>query len=52
LSEKIELKVYDFVSDGEQAKSYRIERIPATAVTGEKDYGIRFYGLTAGYEFT
>lgn len=52
MSEKIKLQVYDFISDNDKAKSHRIERIPATAVTGERDYGIRFYGLTAGYEFT
>lgn len=52
LSEKIELQVYDLVSNSDDAKSYGIDKIPATAVIGEKDYGIRFYGLTAGYEFT
>ncbi|UCD26867.1 MAG: FAD-dependent oxidoreductase, partial [Candidatus Bathyarchaeota archaeon] len=52
LSEKFELQVYDFVSDSNIAKSYGIERVPATVVVGEHDYGIRFYGLTAGYEFT
>lgn len=52
LSEKIELQVYDFVSNGNEAKIYGIDKMPATAVLGEKDYGIRFYGLTAGYEFT
>jgi len=52
LSENIKLKVYDFVKDGDQSIKYNIERIPATAVIGKKDYGIRFYGLTAGYEFS
>lgn len=52
LSEKITLKVYDISSDVNGVKSYGIERVPATAVIGKDDYGIRFYGLTAGYEFT
>ena len=26
--------------------------VPATAVVGEKDYGIRFYGVPMGYEFS
>jgi alkyl hydroperoxide reductase subunit F len=52
LSEKIELKVYDIISEGDEVESYGIERTPATAVLGDKDYGIRFYGLSAGYEFT
>ncbi len=52
LSKKLELQIYDFVSNSEEAKSYGIGKIPATLVIGEKDHGIRFYGLTAGYEFT
>ena len=52
LSDKLELKVYDFVLNGDEVTSYRIDKIPATALVGKKDYGIRFYGLTAGYEFT
>jgi len=51
LSDKLELKVYDFVLHGDEAMSFKIDKIPATAVIGEKDYHIRFYGLTAGYEF-
>ena len=51
LSNKLELEVYDFVLNGDQVMNYRIDQIPATAVIGEKDHGIRFYGLTAGYEF-
>ena len=51
LSKKLELEVYDFVLNGDQVMNYRIDKIPATAVIGERDNGIRFYGLTAGYEF-
>jgi len=52
LSEKLKLEVYDFVLNGEQALDYKIDKIPATVPIGETDFGIRFYGLTAGYEFT
>ncbi len=52
LSDKLELIVYDFIMHGDEARNYRIDKIPALAVVGKKDYGIRFYGLTAGYEFT
>ncbi|MGD0979209.1 MAG: FAD-dependent oxidoreductase [Candidatus Bathyarchaeia archaeon] len=52
LSSKLELTVYDFVLHGDEAISYKIDKIPATAVIGKRDYGIRFYGLTAGYEFS
>lgn len=52
LSDKIESEVHDFVADAELAKSYGVDKIPATLVVGEKDHGIRFYGVPAGYEFT
>ena len=52
LSEKIFLDIYDFVKDAEIVKKYNIDKIPATAILGERDYGIRFYGVPAGYEFT
>jgi glutaredoxin-like protein len=51
LSNRLELKKYDFVLNGDEVTGYRIDKIPATAVVGKKDYGIRFYGLTSGYEF-
>jgi len=51
LSNKIKVEVYDFVKDSEKAKEYRIDKVPAIAVLGKKDYGIRFYGLAYGYEF-
>ncbi|MEN9979064.1 MAG: thioredoxin family protein [candidate division WOR-3 bacterium] len=52
LSDKIVLSVHDFQQDKEMVEKYRIERVPALVVEGEKDYGIRFYGIPAGYEFT
>ncbi|MDJ0763619.1 MAG: thioredoxin family protein [Myxococcota bacterium] len=52
LSGKIALEVRDFVKDADVAKKLGIDKIPAIAVIGEKDYGIRFYGIPAGYEFT
>jgi glutaredoxin-like protein len=52
LSEKISLEVYDFVKDADVVKQYGIDKIPSTIVIGDRDYGIRFYGVPAGYEFT
>lgn len=51
LSEKLGLEVYDLVKDVEECRKYDISRVPGTAIIGEKDYGIRFYGVTSGYEF-
>jgi len=51
LSDKVQAEVHDFVADAELAKQYGIDKVPAIVVLGEKDYGIRIYGLPYGYEF-
>lgn len=51
LSPKLKVKVYDFVKNGDEAIKYNIKKIPAVAVIGSKDYGVRYYGVPAGYEF-
>ncbi len=51
LSDKIRLEIYNFQLDKAQVAQYRVDKIPATVVTGAKDYGIRFYGIPLGYEF-
>ena len=50
LSDNISLELYDFVADSEKAKAYGIEKIPALAIIGKKDYGVRIYGIPYGYE--
>jgi glutaredoxin-like protein len=52
LSDKVSLEVHDFVADKDLAERYGVDKIPATVLIGEKDYGIRFFGVPAGYEFT
>jgi glutaredoxin-like protein len=51
LSEKIHLDVYNFQLDRDQVEAFGVDKIPATVVMGERDYGIRFYGIPSGYEF-
>ena len=51
LNDNITVDVYDFVEDQAQVEAYGIDKIPATVVMGDRDYGIRFYGVPAGYEF-
>jgi len=48
----LSLEIHNFRKDVEQAGKYNITRVPATVIEGEKDYGIRFYGLPSGYEFS
>jgi len=50
LSDKITAQVYDFSKDASIAKEYGIDKIPAIAIIGKKDYGVRIYGVPYGYE--
>src|SRR5438876_11873070 len=52
LSDKLSVEVYNFLLDKEKVAEYKVDKVPATAVRDGKDYGIRFYGLTAGSEFS
>ena len=52
ISPKIRVEIYDYVKDQMKVKEFRIDKIPAMVVMGSKDYGIRFYGVPIGYEFT
>ena len=51
LSDKISVEVYDLMKDEAQAQKYNVDKIPATVVVGDRDYGMRFYGIPSGYEF-
>ncbi|MCX7994554.1 MAG: thioredoxin family protein [candidate division WOR-3 bacterium] len=52
LNEKISIEIFDFLKDKEKVEKYRIDKIPATVIEGDDDYGIRFFGIPAGYEFS
>ena len=52
LTDKATVEVLNLVLDREKADAYGVDRVPAVVVEGAKDYGIRFFGLPAGYEFT
>ncbi len=51
LTDKIKIEVYDFEEHKDKAMEYGIDKIPAIALLGDKDYGIRFFGIPTGYEF-
>lgn len=56
LSDKLSLEVKNLVIDKEDAQLYDVDKVPAIAVVGvedgkDVDYGIRFFGIPAGYEF-
>ena len=64
LADEITLQTYNFAVDQAQVFEYKIARVPAVAVVRvetamvdgvatarDRDYGIRYYGVPAGYEF-
>ncbi|MCJ7559680.1 thioredoxin family protein [Candidatus Bathyarchaeota archaeon] len=50
LNDKITVEIYDFMADADKVKEYEIDKIPALAIIGKKDYGVRIYGIPYGYE--
>ena len=50
LSDKLSVEVYDFMKNADKAKEYCVDKIPALAIIGAKDYGVRIYGIPYGYE--
>ncbi len=53
LSDKIKLETYNFINDKEIADKFGIDKVPGIVVMSEDiDYGIRYYGIPAGYEFS
>jgi glutaredoxin-like protein len=52
IDERIKIQIHDFKDDKAEVEKYKIDKIPATVVANGKDFGIRFYGLPAGYEFS
>ncbi len=50
LSDQISVEEFNIVLDTDQVEAYGIRRVPAIAVVGEADTGIRFYGVPDGHE--
>lgn len=54
INDNINLEIKDFVKNKDEADKYGVDKIPATVVLDEnkKDFGIKFYGIPSGYEFS
>jgi len=50
ITQKIAFVSYNFAINKEKDSKYRIFTVPALAIIGEKDYGIRYYGYPRGTE--
>jgi alkyl hydroperoxide reductase subunit AhpF len=51
LSSQITIEEHNFLLEGALAADLGVDRVPAIAVMGAHDYGIRFFGIPSGYEF-
>jgi len=51
LSDKIQVEVLNPQIDRDRARQYNVDRVPAIIVEGERDYGMRYFGIPGGYEF-
>lgn len=51
LSERVRVEEYGLLSHAGEAQRYRVRQVPAIVFLGREDYGIRYLGLPAGYEF-
>jgi len=52
LSDQISVETLNLAIDRERAEAYGVDQVPAIVVEGARDYGIRFYGVPTGYEFS
>ena len=52
LDDRLSVEVLNPHIEREQAQAYGIEVTPSVVVEGARDYGIRFFGIPAGYEFS
>jgi alkyl hydroperoxide reductase subunit AhpF len=52
LSDQITVEALNLAIDRERAEAYGVDQVPAIVVEGSRDYGIRFYGVPLGYEFS
>ena len=52
ISENLTLETFNYLLDQEKVAEYGVDKVPATVIRNGKDYGIRFFGMPAGYEFS
>ena len=50
LSEQITVEEHNLVLDKDEVSKYQVDQVPVIAVVAERDVGIRYYGVPAGFE--
>ena len=51
-SDKIQVELCEIHKDAHKAAELNVKRAPVIAILGDRDYGMRFYGIPSGYEFS
>lgn len=49
-SDQITVQEHNFMLDKDEVAVYGIDRVPAIAIVGATDVGIRYYGIPTGFE--
>ncbi|HAV92382.1 TPA: glutaredoxin [candidate division WOR-3 bacterium] len=52
ISDKIQIQEFSFENNKEEVAKYDVKRGPALVLMADKDLGVKFYGIPAGYEFS
>jgi len=54
VSDKVELEIKNFYKDKNEVAKYKVDKIPATVILDSEgtDFGIKYYGIPSGYEFS
>jgi len=50
LSEQITVEEHNLVLDKDEVSKYQVDQVPVIAVVAERDVGIRYHGVPAGFE--
>jgi glutaredoxin-like protein len=51
-SSKLISEVHDFDTAPDKAAAYNVTMAPAMVIVGKRDYGLRYYGIPSGHEFS
>jgi alkyl hydroperoxide reductase subunit AhpF len=52
LDDRLSVEILNLAIDRDRAEAYGVSRVPAIVVEGARDYGLRFFGIPSGYEFS
>ncbi len=57
VSELLSLEIFDLEDDASQASAFQVDKAPGIVIAGKDggeviDFGVRYYGIPAGSEFT